>query len=273
MPRWLYKIHRWVVGGEAWAAAYTWLSENLPKLGEWIKDHWASLLAMLGSWGLGTWFASGINAVNEWGWGAWPFVGAIFALIVSLAFWLFSLSLWWRTSRWEGDNHRTGENTYAISRITLFCNAALDPAADALLHISNEIHTQIERNNQTFARLVQEQRDLMSRLTTGPRDRIHDLLAKHRATRTQLSEYEAARILRSYLEGYVLTLQKLTDIVGQKEFIKKNGYPEWRFRHREFTRMRGDLSQERRLRAVTTILGCMGTIDDNAYPDVSPDQA
>ena len=43
---WLRTLHQWVVGGEAWAAAYSWLSEHLPKIWEWVKEHWWSLLAM-----------------------------------------------------------------------------------------------------------------------------------------------------------------------------------------------------------------------------------
>jgi hypothetical protein len=207
MCRWLRTIHQWVVGVEAWAAAYDWLSTNLPKIWEWIKEHWWSVLAFAGTLGVGTWFASAIRSVNELGWGAWPFFGAIFALMVSLAFWLFSHSVWGSVAKREVGTRNAGENTYAISKIILFCKSALDPASDALLEVSDEIFTQIARNNQILAPLIEEQRDLMARLTTDHRNRLHDLLQKQRDGKIPLSQYEAARILRAYLEGYVLTFQ------------------------------------------------------------------
>jgi hypothetical protein len=267
MGRWLRKIHQWVVGIEAWAAAYDWLSTNSPKIWEWIKDHWWSLLAIAGTLGFGTWFASGIRSVNELGWGAWPFVGAIFAVMVSLAFWLFSHGVWGRVAKRDVGARDVGENTYAISKITLFCNSALDPASDALLEVSEEIFMRIARNNQNLALFIEEQRDLMARLTTDHRNRLHALLQKQKDKKISLSQYEAARILRAYLEGYVLTLEKLTNIAGREEFVNQNSYAEWRFRHREFIRKRGEFSGERRLQAVATILGCIGHLDEKVYPE------
>jgi hypothetical protein len=93
MLGWLGTLHRWVVGGEAWAAAYSWVSEHIPKFWGWIKGHWATAVAMISSLGLGTWFASGITAINSLGWGIWPFVGLLFALGLALLFYVIALTI------------------------------------------------------------------------------------------------------------------------------------------------------------------------------------
>jgi hypothetical protein len=79
MRRFFRRLHKAVLHGEPYAALWAL-----------AREHWREIVTVLGLGGVGTWFASGIDAISALGWGAWPFAGAIFALLLSLAFWAYS---------------------------------------------------------------------------------------------------------------------------------------------------------------------------------------
>jgi hypothetical protein len=74
------------------ARADAWIS-----LGTWLKDNWPGIVTMLASLGVGTYAASGIEAVNQLGWGAWVFLGSFFAVLIGLAAALLAHAIgYWR---------------------------------------------------------------------------------------------------------------------------------------------------------------------------------
>lgn len=85
------KVHEAVVSGEAWASAV-----------EKIIQYGPTVLAWLAMTGAGTWVASNWNALSGQGWGVYPLVGALFALVLAAAFALLSVGkARWKASRSE----------------------------------------------------------------------------------------------------------------------------------------------------------------------------
>jgi hypothetical protein len=74
--------------------------------------------------------------------------------------------------------HGSNKDNYGISRIRLFCDAALDPATDALQHLSSERFAQLEMTNPDIALIIADHRDIAIRLTKNPRDRLHSSFKK-----------------------------------------------------------------------------------------------
>lgn len=75
MWRILRSINCWATNFFAWSSGISWLIANIPPI-----------LGFLGLTGMGTWFATNISKLSEYGWGIYPFIGVLFALVASLAF-------------------------------------------------------------------------------------------------------------------------------------------------------------------------------------------
>jgi hypothetical protein len=69
------KVNETVVASEAWASA-----------AEKVYQYGPTAVGVLGVSGLGTWFATGWNALSGQGWGIYPLVGVAVALAISIAF-------------------------------------------------------------------------------------------------------------------------------------------------------------------------------------------
>jgi hypothetical protein len=76
------RINEAVVSGEAWASAM-----------EKAHQYWPHLLWLLSMTGLGTWFATGWNALSGQGWGIYPLVGVAVGLAMAVGFAAFSFGI------------------------------------------------------------------------------------------------------------------------------------------------------------------------------------
>lgn len=85
--QWGKNISDGVVIGETWASAI-----------EKAINYGPAIAALLGLSSAGAWFAHYIDGLHEYGWGIYPFVGAVLALIIAITFAAaaFALAQWSR---------------------------------------------------------------------------------------------------------------------------------------------------------------------------------
>jgi hypothetical protein len=113
------KISDGVVTGEAWASAVEKIIQYFP--------HIAWLVTMTS---VGTWFATGVTTLNQHGWGIYPLVGVLFALVIAVAFCLFGIGMDF-FSRWK-NRGQGSEPAAAVPDVTsetpvdLFSDAKLE---------------------------------------------------------------------------------------------------------------------------------------------------
>ena len=157
------------------------------------------------------------------------------------------------------------DSEYAISRVRLLC-AALDQAADALQYMYIETVTTISRCHPRYDHILKEYEELFKRLTMHPHERLRRIFQAERKG-GQVRESEVAALLRENVDGYFRALGSVTTTTDSRELIKHSAYAEWHFRHKQFKKLRDELLKDDRLERTRNIVGCVGLVDDKAYPD------